>query len=574
MAILQNMRPEHKFLTFPTLIIFIVGLGSLLQLRKVISNQHIDPNSLGAYYYLLATQDYQAALVALAILAAGLLLAERLPWVERVPAWMGAHPTHTAAATTIILAIAAAVIYRAHPLTMDEFAPYFQAQIFAEGRLHGEFPPELIDWLILKPYQGGFFYVSKETGHVVSGYWPGFALLLTPFMKAGVPWLLNPLLAGANVLLLWHLARRIFPDQRAAGWVLLFALASPAFTVNAISYFSMNARLFFSLLYAVLLIQPTAPRLFLGGVVGSFALILHSPAAHMFFAIPWLIWIAVRPGRVKNLAVLAAGYLPLSIFLGLGWWWYKLEIMGALTQSAQAPTSATGFSEKVLHFVRDVFAPPSPKLLLGQFFAFFKLNFWAVPGLVVLAWLGFLRWRDSTPIRLLAASAATTVLCYLFFPSDQDHGWGNRYFHAIWFVLPILGAAFLVPRGEQSERMPGLARLAAIMAVLSLTLGNGLRFYQVGHFMEQHLSQRPILSPHQREVCFLDVKRGFYKWDLVQNDPFLRGNRLYLISHGAEDDAALMARLFPGSRIRGTYSGDTVWVLEQEKTAQEIQTVR
>jgi hypothetical protein len=117
--------------------------------------------------------------------------------------------------------------------------------------------------------------------------------------------------------------------------------------------------------------------------------------------------------------------------------------------------------------------------------------------------------------------------------------------------------------------MPRLARLAAIMAVLSLTLGNGLRFYQVGHFMEQHLHQRPIiLNPDQREVCFLDVGRGFYKWDLVQNDPFLRGNRLYLISHGAEDDAALMARLFPGSRIRGTYSGDTVWALEQEKTAQ------
>lgn len=564
MTIFSNMRPEHKFLTFPSLVISILGLGALYQLREVISNRHIDMNLLGAFYYKLATQDFHGALMALAILAASLLLAQRLPWVERVPAWMGAHPARTAATTTFLLAISAVQIYRAHPLTMDEYAPYFQAQIFAAGRLHGEFPPALIDWLIPKSFQGGFLSVSKETGHVISGYWPGFALLLAPFMKAGVPWLLNPLLAGANVLLLWHLARRIFPDQRAAGWVLLFTLTSPAFTVNAFSYYSMNARLFFNLLYAVLLLQPTIPRLFLGGMVGSFALALHSPVAHTFFAIPWIIWIAVRPGRLKNLMVLAAGYLPLSLFLGLGWWWYRFELMGALVQSTQAPSSVTSFTERVLQTIRDAFVLPSSELMLARFFAFIKLNLWAMPGLVFLAWFGFLKWRHSTPVRLLAISTLLTVAAYFMIPFDQGHGWGYRYFHSVWFVLPLLGAALLFPPGATGEQSPALLRLAATVAIFSLIFGNGLRLYQVDQFMERHLSQRPVLDPAKQEVCFLNTKSGYYKKDLVQNDPFLRGNGRYFVSHGTEADAALLARLFPAARLRlANSAGDTVWVLDQ-----------
>ena len=564
MAILPDMRPEHKFLTFPSLVIFIVSLGALHQLRAVISNKHIDLNLLGAFYYKLVTQDFYGALLALAILAASLVLAQRLPWVERLPVWMGAHPARTAASTTFLLAIASVLIYRAHPLSMDEYAPYFQAQIFAVGRLHGEFPPELIDWLIPKSFQGGFFFVSKETGHVVSGYWPGFALLLTPFMKAGVPWLLNPLLAGANVLLLWHLARRLFSDQRAAGWVLLFTLASPAFTVNAFSFYSMNARLFFNLLFAVLLINPTVPRLFLGGMAGSFALVLHSPVAHTAFAIPWIIWIAVRPGRMKNLMVLAAGYLPFFVFLGLGWWWYKLELMGALMQSAQAaPSSATSFTERILQTIRHAFVLPSSKLMLARFFAFIKLNLWAMPGLVFLAWFGFLRWRRSASVRLLAISTILTVAVYFIIPFDQGHGWGYRYFHSVWFVLPLFGAAVLFPPGADVEQSPALLRLAAAVAMFSLIFGNGLRFYQVDQFMERHLSQRPALDSARFEVCFLDVQRGYYKKDLVQNDPFLRGNRRYFVSHGPEADAALMARMFPGARLRRTDSGDTVWTLDQ-----------
>lgn len=565
MAIFSDMRPEHKYLTFPGLLVFLVSLGALHQLRATIASQHIDMNSLGAFYYKLATQDFHGALAALAILAAGLLLARRLAWVERVPAWMGEHPAHTAAITTFLLAIASVLIYRAHPLTMDEYAPYFQAQVFAAGRLHGEFPPELIDWLIPGSFQTGFFFVSKETGHVISGYWPGFALLLTPFMKAGVPWLLNPLLAGANVLLLWHLARRIFPDRRTAGWVLLFTLTSSAFIVNAFSYYSMNARLFFNLLYAALLLQPTTPRLFLAGLVGSFALVLHSPVAHTFFAIPWIIWVALRPGRMQNLIVLAAGYLPLSVFLGLGWWWYKLEMMGALVQSvqAQAPSSAATFGERVLRYIGNAFVLPSAKILLFRFFAFIKLNLWAMPGLVFLAWFGFLKWRHSTPVRLLAISTLLTVAAYFIIPFSQGHGWGYRYFHSVWFVLPLLGAAVLFPPGASGAQSPAFLRLAATVAVLSLVFGNGLRLYQVDQFMDRHLSQRPVLNPAEREVCFLDVQSGFYKKDLVQNDPFLRGNGLYFVSQGPEADAAFLARFSPGARLRWAGSGDTVWVLDR-----------
>ena len=72
----------------------------------------------------------------------------------------------------------------------------------------------------------------------MSGYFPGYALVQVPFVFLGVPWLCNPLLVGATLLVLAYIARTIVGDLTSAGWVLLFAIASPVFLINGISYYS------------------------------------------------------------------------------------------------------------------------------------------------------------------------------------------------------------------------------------------------------------------------------------------------------------------------------------------------
>src|SRR5215471_1592909 len=109
-----------------------------------------------------------------------------------------------------------------------------------------EFPPDLVARLIPSIYLNQFIYGSLHTGQVASAYWPGFALLLTPFSFIGAPWACNPLLASLALVLMARLAVRLSGEQQAGGWAMLLALGSPGFTGMAISYFSMTAHLLFN----------------------------------------------------------------------------------------------------------------------------------------------------------------------------------------------------------------------------------------------------------------------------------------------------------------------------------------
>src|SRR5437016_2170778 len=77
---------------------------------------------------------------------------------------------------------------QAHALAGDEHLVLLQAKAFAAGRLSAQFPPELLSWVVPRPYVNLWLYASPQTGAVVSVYWPGFALLLAPFALLGIPW--------------------------------------------------------------------------------------------------------------------------------------------------------------------------------------------------------------------------------------------------------------------------------------------------------------------------------------------------------------------------------------------------
>src|SRR5262249_27197221 len=114
---------------------------------------------------------------------------------------------------------------------------------------------------------------------------------------------------------------------------------------------------------------------------------LHNPLPHALFALPWFIWLALRPAPVRNLSYLAAGYLPLVVILGLGWLWLQTHF-GMIGLSGGPYSVATA---------GHLFGWPSEKTLLARYIGFAKLWLWAVPGIVVLAVVGTWRWRQNIP---------------------------------------------------------------------------------------------------------------------------------------------------------------------------------
>ncbi len=209
---------------------------------------------------------------------------------------------------------------------MDEYAAVFQAKIFASGHLFAELPPSAVKWLVFPGFNGSFLFVSQETGRAVEGYWPGYALLLAPFEFFNVPWLCNALLAGLAIYLIYRITMDITGDRRAAGWAMLFSIASGTFWANAISLYSMQAHLTANLLFAWLLLQPTRGRCLAAGVVGSFALILHNPFPHAMFALPWIIALVLSADTRRYLFALILGYLPVTLGVGLSWLMFRNSI--------------------------------------------------------------------------------------------------------------------------------------------------------------------------------------------------------------------------------------------------------
>ena len=196
--------------------------------------------------YFLRTQDLTGSALLIALALAAYFAPTRSAALGFVDA-VSRHPWRTAAVTFVVLCLGALYVEHNHPLAQDEYAALFQSRVFAAGRLTGQFPPDLIGHLIAPTYVNRFLYASFETGQVASAYWPGFALLLTPFSLLHAPWACNPLLASLALVLMGRLAVRLSGAPQSGGWAMLLALGSPDFGAMSITYFSMPAHLLFNL---------------------------------------------------------------------------------------------------------------------------------------------------------------------------------------------------------------------------------------------------------------------------------------------------------------------------------------
>jgi hypothetical protein len=534
------------------------------------------------FLHLFVRYDFHAAILLTIVLFLGMALALKTKSlkIDEGLIWIGKNSTKIVLVVFVILSVGAFFVYHRYPLSMDEYMLYFQAQIFAEGRLWGQFPPSLVQWLIIP----GFFVIhSAATGLVMSTYWPGFSVLLTPFIKLGIPWLLNPILGSGSLILLYYYMRRLFDDSRAASWGILLMMSSAVFMVNSISFYSLSAHLFFNLLFAVCLLEITPIRLFLAGLVGSFALVLHNPVPHIAFALPWIVWIAIKKKRFQNLGILFLGYLPLSIIMGLGWSWLQSFVtntgkgVGAdpINNSARAALEYLDFQSlsdknwyvllfnKVFNKLKNVFVFPNQTLLWVRIIGCLKIFAWSLPGLPILAILGF-RYRNGyTHLKLWSWSAILTLIVFLFVPYTQGFGWGFRYFYPVWLALPLLGSAFLT-----RTKLDGAAfwkRFVFILVVFSFLFGTGLRYFQVNQFIGAQLSQLPVLEKGKRYVCFLKIDdAGYFLQDMIHNDPFLRGPVIMLRHINEREDMDMLKNMFPNAVRVEDCSLYSVWELKGE----------
>lgn len=516
------------------------------------------------FQHLLFRQDLIGLALVVAIALVACLPATHRPALALVEA-IGNRPWATGAATFGALCAGSLYVAHGHALAGDEYLTLMQSRIFAAGHLTGQYPPELLSWLMPDNYRYRWIMVSGDGG-IAATYWPGFALILAPFSYFGVPWACNPLLASLAVVLLSRISARLAGGPLAGGWASLLALASPGFTGLAISYFSMTAHLLANLVFAWLLLEPTRRRIVAAGLVGSAALLLHQPVPHLLFALPWVVWLGLQREARRRLALLALGYLP-GLVAGLAWAAFLREMHGFII-AAPFPSDGEWLNRLGNLFwywtLRSgwVFGAPEHYAIAARIAEQVRLWAWAAPGLPLLAALGWWLKRRNTHLNLLALSLLATILGYLLVRFDQGYGWGARYVHSAFGALPILAAAAMMRLREapEADRLRGWAASAA---ALSLVLATGLRAGQIEGFMSEHLERRPPYTEGARQVVFVEHDPDYYfDWDLVQNDPFLREPTVMFLSRGRPEDLSLLQSRYPAARkVHDSWRGH-VWRLD------------
>jgi len=116
-------------------------------------------------------------------------------------------------------------------------------------------------------------------------------------------------------------------------------------------------------------------------------------------------------------------------------------------------------------------------------------------------------------------------------------------FSSAWGVLPILAALGTIKLAAVDGQR--VFKQVAMLALMSLVAANALRFVQMAEFMQAHLAQFPPRVDGERRIV-LHNGLGYYANDLIQNDPWLRGDEIILLSKTAAD-AEKIRKHFPAA---------------------------
>jgi hypothetical protein len=435
-----------------------------------------------------------------------------------------------------LLAVGALIIFGTSPITPDEEVALFQARLFSEFRIMGQYPTGLIDQMLLPTYHNTIILVGAD-GRAMSVYWPGWALLMTPFVWLGVPWLLGPAMAAVSVFLTGKIAT-LLGGARAGTIAVLLTVTSGAFLLTGMSIYPACGHLALSLLFAWLLLRGGTRNAVLAGLVGGLALTLNNPFPHAAFALAWLIWLLVDPTRRRRLVPLAIGYVPGLVVL-VGW----VLLQSSLRTTDSAPASMVWVNRLPL-----ILTVPTITSVGARFWELVRVWAWSAPGLLVLAWTGWRRSRENTGLRLLGISFVATVALYSFFPGDQGLGYGARYYHVAWGALPILAAVPLATLGwERLRNLTMAAALVGLVLVVPLEAAYAHNLATISTVPVSELRQQGV------NLEFIDFDQVRCPGITMNNNPSTAGF-LVLISQGPEADQALVDRWFPGSRLVVTTS--------------------
>ena len=199
------------------------------------------------------------------------------------------------------------VCFRHIPHINDEIGYLFQAKIFGLGKLY---VPSACG-------QGAFNFTHIiNNGRWYSQYPPGFPLILLPGLAAGVPWIINPLLAALSIGLFYSLGKEIYGESEGRLAAVLGAISIWFLLTSSTMLSHTSSTLFFTIFLLFLFKSLKSPTLFngLGAGLGLGFAFLIRPYNVIAVSIPLVLYFGFLTmkesgPRIKNFS----GFLTILV---------------------------------------------------------------------------------------------------------------------------------------------------------------------------------------------------------------------------------------------------------------------
>lgn len=186
--------------------------------------------------------------------------------------------------------------FRHIPHINDEIGYLFQAKIFGLGQLSVPSPCDREAFNFTHVINNGRWY---------SQYPPGFPLILLLGLKAGMPWIINPLLAALSIGLFYGLGREIYGESEgrlAAG----LGAVSIWFILTSSTMLSHTGSMLFFGLFLLFLFKSIKDPTLVNGLLAGFGLgiaFLIRPYNVVAVSIPLVLYFGFRTLRESRLRI-------------------------------------------------------------------------------------------------------------------------------------------------------------------------------------------------------------------------------------------------------------------------------
>jgi hypothetical protein len=391
---------------------------------------------------------------------------------------------------TVVSAGLAWFVYQAHPHVADELVYLYPARYFAAGQVRMA-PP---------PVQAAFDVDLME-------YPPGWPAVLALGVCLGVPWLVNPVLAGINILLAYALFGELYSRRLARLSVALLGV-SPWYLFMSMNFMTHTFTLTCALagFLALALARRTGKirwAWLAGAMAGAGSLI--RPLDGLIVAVLMGLWALAGAQRLKlqALAALVVG----TILMAATTMPYNKALTGspfrsplmAYTDEHYGPKSnAYGFGpERGLGWGLDAYPGHTPfEALINSELNTSSINVelfgWSTGSLILLAVLIFSGEVRRSDYLMLAAIAAV-VLAYAPYWFSGGPDFGARYWYLVLVpctALSARGLQILEMKTAQGGSRKNNPVLVAAMALCVMALVNYFPWRSVDKYYH-YLRMRP-----------------------------------------------------------------------------------